>query len=205
MSRTERKRQQRELAAAGAQAARRRRLLVRTAVAAVIVLVVAGGAWLWWDRAGTETQPGQEAAPEAARKAVVERFPSEGDTHVLPGQIVRYRTDPPTSGPHDPVAAAPGFYDRGQPPEKLVHALEHGNVVIYYDRPDPAVLETLKDWVRRHPGNWDGVIVTPYPGLKRGIVLTAWQHMLRLPEFDAAAATAFMDQFRGRGPEKPVR
>ncbi|MBM3359743.1 MAG: DUF3105 domain-containing protein [Betaproteobacteria bacterium] len=164
-----------------------------------LALAAAGVGWLWWEVATREPQAG---AGGAAR---VERFESEGDAHVRPGQIVRYRTDPPTSGPHDPVATVPGFYDRVQAPEKLVHALEHGNIVIYYDRPDPAVLDTLKEWARRHRGTWDGVVVTPYPGLKRAVILTAWQHRLRLEEFDAAAADAFMDQFRGRGPEKPVR
>lgn len=37
------------------------------------------------------------------------------------------------------------------------------------------------------------------------ILLTAWTKMLRLAKFDAASAAAFIDRFRGRGPEHPVR
>ena len=88
-----------------------------------------------------------------------------------------------------------------QPPEKLVHSLEHGGVVIYYDQPAPAVLATLKQWAKGHPGKWDGVIVTPLPGLGQGIVLTAWRKRLRLDQFDAARAQVFLDAFLGHGPE----
>jgi hypothetical protein len=43
------------------------------------------------------------------------------------------------------------------------------------------------------------------PGIGQQIILTAWTKELRLEEFDAAAAAAFIDRFRGRGPEHPVR
>ena len=82
-----------------------------------------------------------------------------------------------------------------------MHSLEHGNVVIYYDRPAPDVRATLQKWAKRHPGKWDGVIVAPLPGLGQGIVLTAWRKRLRLDPFDAARAQAFLDAFRGHGPE----
>ena len=36
-------------------------------------------------------------------------------------------------------------------------------------------------------------------------VLTAWTKTLRLSSFDAALAAAFVDAYRGRGPEHPVR
>ena len=166
-----------------------------TAVAVVVAVAAAvAAAWFWW-----------AAKQEFARLNAVERFPSEGTAHIRPGERVTYRTEPPTSGPHDAVATSPGFYSEIQPPEKLVHALEHGNIVIYVDRPGPAVLQTLKEWAGQYSGRWDGVIVTPYAGLKRSVILTAWQHRLRLEEFDIVAATAFIDKFRGRGPENPVR
>ncbi len=94
-----------------------------------------------------------------------------------------------------------GFYTKTQPPEKLVHSMEHGDVVIYYDRPSPSVRATLKEWARLHPGKWDGVVVVPLPGLGQGIVLTAWRKRLRLDQFDAALAQAFLDAFLGHGPE----
>jgi hypothetical protein len=49
------------------------------------------------------------------------------------------------------------------------------------------------------------VIATRSSGLGKAVVLTAWRRILRLDEFDPPAAAAFIDQFRGRGPENPVR
>jgi hypothetical protein len=205
MSRTERKKQRRELGASEQAKAKRRRLAISLAVAALVVLGLGGGAWYWWYGQGAGQQPRQEGKKGTRGPQVVKVFPSEGDAHVTPGQAVRYRTDPPTSGPHDPEPTPPGFYDRVQRQEKLVHSLEHGNIVIYYDRPDPAVLVTLKKWAARYTGQWSGVVVTPYPGIHRAIILTAWRHMLLLDEFDLVPAETFIDSFRGRGPEKPVR
>jgi hypothetical protein len=133
--------------------------------------------------------------------AGTETLPDEGRWHLEPKERWEYRSAPPTSGPHDPKWTGAGFYTTGQPPEKLVHSLEHGDVVIYYDRPSPSVRATLKEWARLHPGKWDGVVVAPLPGLGQGIVLTAWRKRLRLDPFDAARAQAFLDAFLGHGPE----
>lgn len=117
---------------------------------------------------------------------------------------VDYGTEFPTSGPHSPTPAKPGFYDKPVAPEQLVHSLEHGNIVIYYDKPGAAALKQLHKWADQFPGAWDGVIVVPHDGLGERIVFTAWQHRLTLPTLDARAAF-FIDAFRGRGPEHCVR
>jgi hypothetical protein len=83
--------------------------------------------------------------------------------------------------------------------------LEHGNIVIYYDTPEPEALATLKDWAGLYTGTWDGVVVAPMDGLGGDLVLTAWTKTLRLRSFDAGLAAAFVDAYRGRGPEHPVR
>ena len=63
----------------------------------------------------------------------------------------------------------------------------------------------MKDWTALYGGHWDGVVATPSSGLGKAVVLTASRKILRLDEFDPAAAAAFIDRFRGRGPEKPMR
>ncbi len=65
-----------------------------------------------------------------AEPAGVETMPNEGRWHLEPGEKWEYKSYPPTSGPHDPKWTRPGFYFEKQPPEKLVHSLEHGIVVI---------------------------------------------------------------------------
>jgi hypothetical protein len=70
-------------------------------------------------------------------------------------------------------ADRPGYYETHQPPIHLVHALEHGHIVIYYDKPDAEGLKTLRVWSGLYSGQWDGVVVTLKPGLGQKIVLTA--------------------------------
>lgn len=139
--------------------------------------------------------------PTTPEPAGVETMPDEGRWHLEPGEKWEYKSTPPTSGPHDPKWTRPGFYTEKQPPEKLVHSLEHGVVVIYYDRPGPRALSRMKEWAKRYTGKWDGIIVTPLPGLGNGIVLTAWRKRLRLESFDAQRARSFFEAFRGHGPE----
>ncbi len=117
---------------------------------------------------------------------------------------VDYGTDFPTSGPHAPSPARPGFYDEPLPLEPLVHALEHGNIVIYYDQPSDAAMKVIRDWTDQYQGVWDAVIAVPHEGLGESIVLTSWQHRLELPKMDVRASF-FVDAFRGRGPENRVR
>lgn len=128
-----------------------------------------------------------------------------GQTHLQRGQGHEYSSRFPTSGPHAQVWTRTGIYDFPQFPKLLVHSLEHGNVVIYYDKPGAEVINTIKQWTGLYPGQWDGLIVAPMSGLGKKIVLNAWTKQLDLAEFDAAAAAAFIDRYRGRGPENKVR
>lgn len=47
--------------------------------------------------------------------------------------------------------------------------------------------------------------MTPRPGLGETIILAAWRRTLTLDPFDGDAAAAFIDAYRGRGPEHLVR
>ena len=172
---------------------------------ATLAVVLAAATW-WALNVGRQESAFQKLA-ETGRAALsaVETPPSEGGGHLSPGQTVSYRSDPPTSGIHHKTWTAPGVYATPQLPTQLVHALEHGNIVIYYDRPDEAVLDTLKTWAGLYRSQWSGIVVVAKPGIGARIVLSAWKRMLRLETFDAAAAAAFIDNYRGRGPERAVR
>lgn len=135
----------------------------------------------------------------------VEVAPSEGRAHVPVGQPLQFATDPPTSGNHYPVWIDPGFYESAQSRVNLVHSLEHGMIVIFYDKPGPAVLDRLRDWAGLFNGPWSGIVAVPRAGLDEKLILTAWRRTLRMDRFDEKPAAAFIDAFRGRGPENPVR
>ena len=145
------------------------------------------------------------AAEGQAGLQAVENLRSLGRDHLQPGETYRYRDSFPTSGPHAPRWLPTGFYDEPQSPHRLVHSLEHGNVVIYYDKLTGKAENLLRDWVSAHSGQWDGLIAAPMPGIGEEVVLTAWTKRLRLDPFDPASAAAFIDLYRGRGPEHPVR
>lgn len=195
------KRQRRQEAAERERARRAReatraRLQRGALIAAGVVVLLAGGYW----GVSRLTRPG--TAP-----VNVESFSSEGDAHVPAGLAPRYGTDPPTSGPHYGSPADPRFYESAVDPGYLVHNLEHGHIVIYYDRTKLSVED--EQWLRglttRYNGAWDAVVAVPRPDPQSVLILTAWRHRLRLPRVDRAATEQFVDAYRGRGPEKPVR
>lgn len=172
----------------------------------VVVLAVLVGGYFWWQsRQTAQAFEGLVAAGKASLAAREITYPDAGRGHSNIGVSIVYATDPPTSGVHWPNWTEPGFYTRPEPKEKLVHALEHGNIVIYYDQPPAEVLSQIRAWQRRFTGAWDGLVVVPKQGLGQTIELTAWIKLLRLETWDAALAAAFIDAYRGRGPENPVR
>ncbi len=163
---------------------------------------------------GVEGVPALEDLPENGDQALlegVEQFPSEGTEHVSSDTQVEYDTSPPTSGPHYNSPAAAGFYDAGNAPAmgNLVHSLEHGAVVVYYD---PSALsdeqeEHLRSLTQQYTGTWASVIAVPTStaNVDSPVVLTAWRNVLRLDGYDEATVEAFLAEFLGRGPENPIR
>ena len=173
-------------------------------VIAVAVIAIAAAAWgvsSWFD-SQSESRFDDLAQSGKESLAAVESPPFEGTGHEGP---YSYRGNPPTSGSHHPVPLDPGFYEVGQPPTRLVHSLEHGHIVIYYDSADQSVLDTLRVWTSLFTHLWGGVIATPKAELGQSVILTAWRKKLVLKTFDEATAAAFIDRYRGRGPENPVR
>lgn len=135
-------------------------------------------------------------------------FDDEGQKHVEPETHATYKTDPPTSGPHYHKWAAPGVYEAGAvQPELLVHNLEHGNIVIYFDRSvlSKAELDELIALPKKYADQWDGVLLVGLKNKEKPIILTAWRTMLSLKKYDKDKILNFLEIFRGRGPEKAVR
>ncbi len=182
---------------------RRRRDQVITAI--VVVIAGIGFGAYWWGSWASEEEFLALAAEGEYALAEIKTDISLGRGHRAANETYYYEAQFPTSGSHHPVPTDPGFYTNAQPPGQLVHAAEHGHIVIYYEQPGPDALAKLKQWVNLYSGHWDGVVVTPMSGLGQKVVLTAWTKHLIQERFDAAAAAAFIDKFRGRGPEKPVR
>jgi hypothetical protein len=197
------KKQQRPMNWSGAAARpnKRNNIILGGVVAAVLAVAIF---YLWND---SKTEQAFLVLAERGKPALaqVQAIPSRGGGHLAPGQNLTYPSRFPTSGMHDPVPIAPGFYDIELPPTQLVHSVEHGHIVIYYDDPGPQAISHLRDWTSFYVGHWDGVVAVPTSGLGPRVVLTAWARRLNLDAFDPSAVAAFIDAFRGRGPENPVR
>jgi hypothetical protein len=137
----------------------------------------------------------------------LENVPCVTENHVPMTQHVAYRTTPPLSGNHYDSWLSPGFYESKQTPELLVHNLQHGNIVVYYNRDllSASELSQIKKLTDLYTADFETVIAVPYADKTHPVTLTAWENGLHLEKFDSALMDKFIDAFRGRGPEKPVR
>ena len=81
--------------------------------------------------------------------------------------------------------------------------------MVYYD-PDalkPDARADLENLTSTYTEQWQAVIAAPHPADNpdAAYVLTAWQVRQDMDEYDPETVRAFLDAFRGRGPENPVR
>ena len=150
----------------------------------------------------------------ATRPAVGEEIAIMAETdHVPEGSDPGpYNSDPPTSGRHYAESLPSGFYEESEaaslgpyPEGRLVHSLEHGYVILWYDCTGLASDECgeLKGQMRDvmdGAGNLK-VIAFPWSSIAESVVMTSWGQMLRLERFDPAAALQFIRTNRNRAPE----
>jgi hypothetical protein len=219
----ERRRQERLAAEQAAQksAANRRRLglvgggVLAVAIVAVLALVVFGGGddgGQGGERTGGVAIPARqiENLSEAARAAGCEidspRVEGQGHT----GDPVKYDSNPPTSGDHDPNPAQDGVYAAGNPPdlEQSVHALEHGRINIQYKKGTPAQrigqLETLADEEVKGEGGYHVLLYENQTNMPYAIAATAWGQSLTCEAWNDKifdAIRAFRIQHTDKAPE----
>jgi hypothetical protein len=222
----ERRRREREEAerALARQEARRRRIgtvlaaVLGTALVAVVVLVVTagdGGSGGGGEGVAAPAFGRGEDLPAAARAAgcrVSGELPDEGREHVAASQPVRYRTNPPTSGPHDEVAARDGNYIGVEPPgdRNAVHSLEHGRVNVQYRRGTPqARLRQLEGMFNEELNGIAGykTLIFENRSMRAAVAATGWRRMItcdRLDDRTFDAIRAFRRQFVDQGPEQGI-
>jgi hypothetical protein len=194
--------------AAAEREARRRRLALAggglAVVAAVVVAIVltAGGGGA---KKKPQPPPQVDAAVQARARAAgcsAQSFPNFGRTHVE-GKV-KYATNPPTSGNHNPTPASDGIYDPGGTPqvEKLVHALEHGRIQYQYKAGTPKRVVTQLQALMTEPGangrpaGYNQLFYQNTTRMPYQVAATAWRHLLACPKFQGAATLAAMRAFR---------
>ncbi len=112
---------------------------------------------------------------------------------------VTYAQSPPVGGAHNPVWQNCGVYSQPIQNEHAVHSLEHGAVWITY-RPDlPAdQLQKLRNLVQ----NRSYTLLSPYPGLPKPVVVSAWGLQLQLDSVDDARLPQFIAKY-AQGTQTP--
>jgi hypothetical protein len=106
---------------------------------------------------------------------------------------------PPVGGIHSGVWQNCGIYTEPIDAKNAVHSMEHGAVWITYQPDLPAgEVEALQDTVRGERY----VLLTPYPGLRSPVVLTAWGVQLELDSAGDARIPEFIERYQ-QGPQTP--
>jgi hypothetical protein len=129
----------------------------------------------------------------------VQQYPDEGRNHLSPGDPTPvYKTAPPTSGTHNPVPLPAGVYGSNVDVTQLVHSLEHGYVIMYYNGLSNQEVQQL---VTIQQSDSFKTIVAPYPNMPNKVAIVAWTRMQTCNGVDEAAIRSFIAQFRNQGPE----
>ena len=132
----------------------------------------------------------------------------EGATHV--NEVVEYKTNPPTSGNHNPTPAEDGIYDPGNEPakENYVHSLEHGRIQLQYaPGSDQKTIDTLVA-IYNEPINdssgYHAQVFQNNTNMPAKVAAVAWGQLLTCDELNDAAIDAiraFRERYTDKGPE----
>jgi len=108
---------------------------------------------------------------------------------------------PPVGGLHSATWQNCGIYDQPISIENAVHSLEHGAMwIAYQPELSPDDVQSLQNKARGE----NYVLLSPYPGLKSPVVLTAWETQLELDSVEDERIEEFIDRYQ-QGPTTPER
>ncbi|MFL5844917.1 MAG: DUF3105 domain-containing protein [Solirubrobacteraceae bacterium] len=198
--------------------------LLTIAVVVGVVLLVTGGD----DKNGTgdaktptTASTGDQAIPAASERnldkaaaaadCVLVNPPIEGSTHVE--DKVTYKSNPPTSGNHNPTPALDGIYETGQEPEpeNWVHSLEHGRIDFMYKKGSPTKLigqmETLASEPLNGKDGYKALLFQNNTDMPFAVAASAWGHYIGCKKTSDAMWDALRDfrtKYVDQGPEPGI-
>jgi hypothetical protein len=179
-------------------AARKRNLI--TIGLAVLVGVLVVGLIITSKPGGLSGDVG--VAEEEADCGPIETHELLGRNHVDEGTPIQYNSNPPTSGDHYQNFADPGFSREPIQRERLVHNLEHGQIVFWYRSEAPqATIDNIEAVV---DSGGIGLLGTPYDELEASaeFTMTAWGASQSCGDVSQEVVNAFRERFQGQGPEQ---
>jgi hypothetical protein len=194
------------------------------AIVAGVVAVAAGALGGGGNKTGSNSVKSASSAPglklpaqqttslTGAAKAAgctVANYPIEGATHLTRNfKPSDYKTNPPTSGNHNPDWYPDGIYNPGTTPRlgMLVHPLEHGRIELQYKPGTPAHTEQqFESLLNQLDGGYHMLLFQNTTGMKYAVAATAWGHMLGCPQMNDKvfdAIRTFRAAWIDKGPEK---
>lgn len=154
---------------------------------------------------------GSGGSGSGACQQISETHPPASATHLAQCSDIPYDSNPPSGGNHYGVWAAYQSYDFAVPDGFLVHCLEHGAVVFWYNCPDGcadevAQAEAMIDALPLDPlcaglGTPRRTVLVPAPNLDARWAASAWGYLQKADCFDADALSSFYTEHFGQGPE----
>lgn len=112
---------------------------------------------------------------------------------------VEYNSNPPTSGPHYTDWHKDWkFYDSELPIGGLIHNMEHGGIVVFYQ---PHLSQETKDLIKEFTEDEQKVIASANTEIPAPIALAAWGVYEYFDDFDEVTMNAFYKRNRNRSPE----
>lgn len=190
-----RKPTQAERFAAQRRARHRRALRNRIVVWGAVVLAAGGLVFNW---VNDRRQSQRLISSLEAGSCDFDRDTDSGRDHV---PAAGYQVDPPSGGDHLAAPAPAGTYSADNVPAdgNLVHALEHGFVILWQGPELTDVeLDAMDDVASQHQRD---VLVVPRPSLPTPVAATAWHKRLLCSTVEPDALRSFVDEFRNDGPE----
>jgi hypothetical protein len=140
---------------------------------------------------------------EEFRPGLGTEIPMVRADHVPDGDPVESPSDPPTSGSHYGSPMPAGFYTTESPEYLsgdhdgyLIHSLEHGYIVFWYncDLLSDTECESLLADITATMDKFNGhkLIAFPRPTISVPLVMTSWSYLLEMETYDARLAERFI-------------
>lgn len=144
-----------------------------------------------------------EAFPVNCSPLIINK-PSNGAGHFNNPIGLCYDEDPPSSGPHRPMWGRWGEYQY-MPPQRYIHNLEHGGIVLLYHPCAPSeLIDSLRSIACSRAIDDGGDfrwILTPYVDLPSNIAIVAWEWTYLNDCFESESIEAFIDDHYRNAPE----
>ncbi len=177
----------------------------------VLIIGLVGGGLFWIVKESSKPLPGKSVADLGREHVGKDKW-----------EKYTYNSNPPTSGPHDPVWTTKGIYttssvDLGK--GHLLHSLEHGYIEMHYNCALPKTNVSMDDavWKSQDCKNilkelsdiandktiWKMIIV-PNPTIKTKISVVAWDRIDPMNTVNKKEIENFIDSFRDHGPEQTM-